>query len=439
VLVGAMLAMASAPAAASISSDKATIKQLEAEIAAEGARIQALVSRSDQVEQRYLGLEAQLAAVRARLAVDERDQAAATVHLRQAAVAAYMDDVGASSTAISTLIQAATPAGALARAQYLDVASAALRHAIAAFVADRRRTEAEQAALGAEEQKAKATLARLTAERAAGESAIASEEATLGHVQGNLQALVAAAVEQRQLAAQRTEEEALAAAASAAHASPPVAVVAPAFSASGAPPGQSGPAGSSFGGQAQGGAGGQAQGGAGGQAQGGAGGQAQGGTGPYVNPLRAIDALSPERIDQGVDYSGYGPIYAIGDGVVLNTVNSGWPGGTFISYRLTDGPASGLVVYAAEDIEPTVSVGQTVTANTVLGQMYEGPDGIETGWADSSGQGYTMAHDYGQFDGSNSTAFGYNFSQLLQALGAPPGILQNDPPTGSLPPGWPQW
>ena len=70
--------------------------------------------------------------------------------------------------------------------------------------------------------------------------------------------------------------------------------------------------------------------------------------------------------------------------MVLTTVNSGWPGGTFISYRLSDGPASGLVIYAAEDIDPLVAAGQSVTSGTPLGAMYEGPDGIETGWADPS-------------------------------------------------------
>jgi murein DD-endopeptidase MepM/ murein hydrolase activator NlpD len=161
--------------------------------------------------------------------------------------------------------------------------------------------------------------------------------------------------------------------------------------------------------------------------------------GTYANPIRGVGALSPERVDQGVDYTGYGPIFAIGDGIVTNVFNGGWPGGTFIVYRLTDGPADGLVVYAAEDIEPTVQINETVTSNTVIGQVYEGPDGIETGWADPSGDGTTMAADYGEFDGANSTAFGYNFSQLLESLGAPGGILQNDPPTGALPSGWPQW
>ena len=93
-----------------------------------------------------------------------------------------------------------------------------------------------------------------------------------------------------------------------------------------------------------------------------------------------------------------------GNGVVLNTVGSGWPGGTFIAYQLTSGPASGLVVFAAEDIQPSVQVGDRVTSSTVIGHMYAGPDGIEMGWANGSRLPDTMARTYGQFDGSNSSA-----------------------------------
>jgi hypothetical protein len=75
----------------------------------------------------------------------------------------------------------------------------------------------------------------------------------------------------------------------------------------------------------------------------------------------------------------------------------------------------------------------------VLGQMYEGPDGIETGWASPGGIGTTMAAIYGQFSGANSTAFGANYSALLSSLGAPGGVAQNEPPTGNLPLNWPQW
>ena len=124
--------------------------------------------------------------------------------------------------------------------------------------------------------------------------------------------------------------------------------------------------------------------------------------------------------------------------MVRNTVGAGWPGGTFIAYQLTDGPASGLVVYVAEDVEPNVQVGQTVSSGTVIGQMYAGPDGIETGWANGASLPDTMARDSGQFSGSNSSAFGVNFSRFLQSLGAPGGI-QDGPPSGALPAGWPQW
>src|SRR5207248_2939443 len=78
-------------------------------------------------------------------------------------------------------------------------------------------------------------------------------------------------------------------------------------------------------------------------------------------------------------------------------------------------------------------------ANPVLGTVYEGPSGIEVGWGDPNAIGNTMARTYGQYHGGNSTAFGANFSQLLQSLGGPGGILQNSPPTGSLPGNWPQW
>jgi murein DD-endopeptidase MepM/ murein hydrolase activator NlpD len=159
--------------------------------------------------------------------------------------------------------------------------------------------------------------------------------------------------------------------------------------------------------------------------------------GSYANPLRGVRALNAERIDQGVDYNGFGPITAVGDGVVMNTANAGWPGGTFICYKLTDGPANGLAVYAAEDISPAVNVGQKVTVNTVLGTVYEGPSGIETGWADPNCGGDAMAS--GVYQEGRSTAYGLNFSQMLASLGAPPGVLQNNPPDGSLPPNWPSW
>ncbi|MHB1486267.1 MAG: coiled-coil domain-containing protein [Acidimicrobiales bacterium] len=391
----AVVAPATDAAAVGIGSDRTQISQLEQRIATQGAQAQSLVSRYDQAESRNAVIGRQIAADRARLAADHRAEARATARLQQVAIDAYMTDGPVNSLALTMFTGSANATTVMERSEYLHVAGAGLRTALDNWKSDQARTKASQSALRDEQMQAAATLRQLVATRQAAQASITMDQAMLSQVNGNLRSLLAVASAQRQAAAQRAAEQALAAV-PVQHAPPQRVASVP------SPPSRSAPSG-------------------------------------YANPLRAVSSLAPARIDQGVDYGGFGPIYAIGDGVVLSTVNAGWPGGTFISYRLTNGAASGLVVYAAEDIYPAVQVGQTVFPDTVLGQMYEGPAGIETGWADSSGDGVTMAHTYGQFSGSNSTAFGYNFSQLLNSLGAPGGVLQNDPPTGNLPPGWPQW
>src|SRR4029077_8083014 len=112
-------------------------------------------------------------------------------------------------------------------------------------------------------------------------------------------------------------------------------------------------------------------------------------TAGYRNPLRNIKGLTPERIDMGVDYAGAGPIFAIGPGVIVNTTNSGWPGGAFISERLEGGQYSGKYWYAAENIQPRVHVGQHVDSNTVIGILINASPHMETGWAAPPGTGET--------------------------------------------------
>jgi hypothetical protein len=162
----------------------------------------------------------------------------------------------------------------------------------------------------------------------------------------------------------------------------------------------------------------------------------------YANPLRAVSGLTAERVDEGVDYGGSGPIYALGDGVVTSTTGS-WPDGTFISYRLTSGPAAGKTVYVAENVTPTVTVGQTVTLNTVVGILHDAYPDMEIGWA-ADGYGDTMAAVSGQWTSADDaasmpSAYGVNFDQLLVSLGATPGILEHSTVTGSLASGWPAW
>ena len=161
----------------------------------------------------------------------------------------------------------------------------------------------------------------------------------------------------------------------------------------------------------------------------------------YVNPLRSVSGLVPERIDEGVDFGGSGPVYALGDAIVTNAgENAGWPGGGWITYQLTDGPAQGLMVYLAEDVTPTVQVGQHVTPSTVIANMFNGGDGIETGWAMADGaSSESETPEAGGISGGGPfpTMIGLSFEGLLTSLGVPAGNNAGGSGFGALPPNYP--
>ena len=148
----------------------------------------------------------------------------------------------------------------------------------------------------------------------------------------------------------------------------------------------------------------------------------------YVNPLREAK-VTPERIDQGVDYAGSGRLSAIGAGRIthLATSGTGWPG-AFIEYRLSSGPDQGCYVYYAEGVVAArhLNVGQTVSAGQAIASIV--PDyssGIEIGWG-AGVSTKTLAANLGQWDytrdaDSVPTRTGRNFSALIEALGGPPG------------------
>ncbi len=395
-ILGTLLAAAT-PAHASVASDQAQITALEKKIASDGQRVQSLVQKSNDIQAHLDTLNSQIASDQQHLDADIQQQQAQAAAARRVAVLAYVTRGGSDNSMLSLFESATTMTSVLAQSTYLNSVNANIDNTLSALSIDQQRTKADQSNLDSERSQARATLDKLTSSRKDAQAAITSDNSLLKNTKGDLKALLAAAAA-RAAAQQKSEEEELARTTVGGGSGggrggpiPPAPVLPPAT------------------------------------------------PGSYANPLRAIGGLNPERIDQGVDFSGFGPIYAIGDGVVLSTVNGGWPGGTFIAYRLTDGPANGLTVYFAEDIQPAVSIGQTVNANTVLGTVYAGGSGIELGWSDPSGNGNTMARDYGQYHGGNTTAFGANFSQFLNSLGAPGGIPQNDPPTGSLPANWPNW
>jgi hypothetical protein len=174
----------------------------------------------------------------------------------------------------------------------------------------------------------------------------------------------------------------------------------------------------------------------------------------YANPLRAVNALQPGRIDMGVDYAGRGPLLALGKGRVTKASDhdSGppscwgrtcWPGGGIVVYRLLDGPFAGKYVYVAENITVRVRAGQTVRAGERIATLHNGSPYMETGWAAGKGAETLAIADGHQCTcgdpGGWSSIEGRNFDRLLTVLGAPSGYLQPNPPRQRMPRGWPRW
>jgi hypothetical protein len=148
-------------------------------------------------------------------------------------------------------------------------------------------------------------------------------------------------------------------------------------------------------------------------------------SGRYVNPL-ARASVTPERIDQGVDYSGSGTLTAIGAGRIITTSASGWPG-RFIEYRLTSGADAGRYVYYAEGVSPVAGlhVGQSVQPGQAIATM---SGGIEVGWGSGVGS-QPLAQAEGQWKsgsdaGNLATPAGRSFSALIASLGGPPGKVE---------------
>jgi len=154
----------------------------------------------------------------------------------------------------------------------------------------------------------------------------------------------------------------------------------------------------------------------------------------YVSPL-ANAHVTPERIDQGVDYAGTGTLGAIGPGVVTNVVKTGsaWEGGGYVEYKLTSGPYAGKSVFYAEGVTPTVSVGQRLAAGQPVATLIPGAShGIEIGWAAGRGeQAYASAYGGGYTEG-NPTAAGKAFSDLVASLGGPAGLTEGKPVSGTF-------
>ena len=158
---------------------------------------------------------------------------------------------------------------------------------------------------------------------------------------------------------------------------------------------------------------------------------------PAVKPIGYVDPLlgarvTPERIDQGVDYAGSGTLGAIGAARVTQvaTAGTGWPG-AFIEYRLLDGADAGCYVYYAEGVSPVrgLHAGETLAAGQPVARLISGASsGIEIGWGSGrSTQSYAMKlHQWSPASDQDNrpSAAGRSFSALVAALGGQGGKIE---------------
>jgi hypothetical protein len=137
----------------------------------------------------------------------------------------------------------------------------------------------------------------------------------------------------------------------------------------------------------------------------------------YQNPF--VDAVEG-RIDMGVDFTGTGPIVAIGTARILQVGAPGWPNGGAgpaeqgVLYKLLAGPEAGSIIYVYEGLTPTVRPGQLVLAGQQIATFYPGSS-IEIGFADAAGA--PLSHNV--YTEGMVTDWGKKMFSFLHTIGVP--------------------
>lgn len=118
------------------------------------------------------------------------------------------------------------------------------------------------------------------------------------------------------------------------------------------------------------------------------------------------------RTDEGVDFTGSGPLYAMGSGTITEVIGSGWPGGIYINLKMDNGQD----IYYAENITPMVVVGERVKAGQQIGHANGFYPYIEIGFGTGAPQTAAASSHYTE---GQVTAEGSQMASLLTSLGAP--------------------
>lgn len=142
--------------------------------------------------------------------------------------------------------------------------------------------------------------------------------------------------------------------------------------------------------------------------------------GGYANPFAGARGLTPGRTDQGVDYSGLSPgdpIAAVADSKIIGITPNWYNGQPAIFTEILTGPDAGKFVYYAEQLDPTVQVGDIVHAGQQIATYAATGTGLELGWAANSSQ--TLAAATTGYQEGEATPAGQSFRNFLAQLGVP--------------------
>jgi len=141
----------------------------------------------------------------------------------------------------------------------------------------------------------------------------------------------------------------------------------------------------------------------------------------YTNPFEKATGIVWERTDQGVDatMTASSPLLALAPSKVQLIVPDFYAGEPAIVFQITAGPLAGKWWYWSDQIQPTVTQGQTVNAGQVVATFAPSGTGIEIGWW-TPNDGYPLARTTTGYTEGTATPAGADFRYLLQTLGANP-------------------
>lgn len=140
-----------------------------------------------------------------------------------------------------------------------------------------------------------------------------------------------------------------------------------------------------------------------------------GGAAGDVNP---IPGAVIGRTDMGVDANlkPGAPILAPNNAKVVGISPNWYKGQPYIAVQLTSGANAGKVMYVAEQVTPSVKVGQTLQRGQAIGTYAPSGTGIEIGWANPRNWSQTLAQATTGYAEGEQTKAGTNFRSYLGGL-----------------------